>query len=69
MVPYISLGTGVPRALYIRFPFGDPFGLPGDADTQRQVLHTSLQWLHDAPGPNELYRIKVNWRRKRTGSE
>jgi hypothetical protein len=69
MVPYISLATGVPRALYVRFPYGDPFGLPGDIKTQRSILKTALGWLYQAPEPNQLHRINVSWRRQRTTSD
>lgn len=69
MVPYISLATGVPRALYVRFPYGDPFGLPGDVQTQRNMLETALHWLYQAPAPNQLHRINVNWRRQRPKSD
>lgn len=65
MVPSVTIGTGVPRALYLRFPYGNPFGEPGDADTQRTILASALQWLYDAPEPNALFRLRVNWRRSR----
>jgi hypothetical protein len=65
MVPYVSIPTGVPRALHVRFPYGDPFGGPGAADTQREILSMALRWLYDAPGPNQLYKIRIDWRRLR----
>lgn len=66
MVPYISVGTGVPRMLHVRFPYGAPFGEPGDAHTQRRILEAALRWLYDAPGPNQPVRLRVPWRRSRT---
>jgi len=65
MAPYITLATGVPRALYIRFPFGDPFGEPGASETQRTVLESALRWIYEAPDPNRLFRLRVQWRRSR----
>jgi D-proline reductase (dithiol) PrdB len=65
MVPYISIPTGVPRTLYVRFPYGDPFGEPGDAPRQREVLTAALQWLYDAPAPNRLFKLGVSWRRSK----
>jgi D-proline reductase (dithiol) PrdB len=65
LAPYITLATGVPRALYVRFPFGDPFGEPGSVETQRTILVSALQWLYDAPEPNQLYKLIVSWRRSR----
>lgn len=63
LAPYITVATGVPRALYVRFFYGDPYGGPGDAERQRTVLKSALQWLYEAPEPNTLYRLNVSWRR------
>jgi hypothetical protein len=65
MVPYISIGTMVPRMLHVRFPYGDPFGEPGDTLTQREILESALRWLYEAPGPNLPFRLRVKWRRSR----
>ena len=65
MVPYVMIGTGVPRTLYVRFPYGNPFGEPGDAGTQRTILESALRWLYEAPEPNALFRLRVSWRRSR----
>ena len=64
-VPYVLIGTGAPRTLYVRFPYGNPFGEPGDASTQRTILEAALRWLYDAPEPNALFRLRVNWRRSK----
>jgi len=63
MVPYVTIPTGVPRALHVRFPYGDPFGEPGAVETQREILQAALQWLYEAPGPNQLFRLRIDWRR------
>ncbi|MGH2406372.1 MAG: hypothetical protein ACRDGN_18200 [bacterium] len=63
MVPYISVATMVPRMLYVRFPYGNPFGEPGDAATQRQILTSALRWLYEAPAPNLPVRLRLRWRR------
>jgi D-proline reductase (dithiol) PrdB len=65
MVPYISIMTGVPRTLHVRLPYGNPFGEPGDVRGQREILGATLQWLYDAPGPNQLFDLRVPWRRSR----
>jgi D-proline reductase (dithiol) PrdB len=67
MMPYASLAVGVPRALYARFPLGNPFGEPGDVGLQRAILTTALRWLYDAPAPNRVARLAVSWRRSRRG--
>ena len=65
MVPYISIVTGVPRMLYVRVPYGNPFGEPGDAQKQTGVLLAALRWLYDAPEPNYPAHLRVGWRRSR----
>jgi D-proline reductase (dithiol) PrdB len=68
MVPYLSLAVGTPRALYVRLPFGAPFGEPGDETTQRTVLESALRWLYLAEEPNRVYQLGVRWRRSRLGT-
>jgi len=63
MAPYLTLATGVPRALYVRLPFGNPFGEPGNVERQRTVLEGTLRWIYEAPERNCLYRLVVSWRR------
>ncbi len=69
MVPTVSYGVGVPRALYVRFPYGNPYGEPGDRDTQRHILDTAIRWLYDAREPNQMARLTVGWRRRRRDRE
>ena len=38
----------VPRGLVLRFPFGRPFGAPGNPDQQRVVLEDALALLSSA---------------------
>jgi D-proline reductase (dithiol) PrdB len=64
MAPTVTYGVGVPRALYVRFPYGNPYGEPGDDETQRQILHAAIQWLYDARKPNQMARLACGWRRR-----
>lgn len=65
MAPTVTYGVGVPRALYVRFPYGNPFGEPGDEHTQREILLAALTWLSEAEMPNQMMRLAVGWRRTR----
>jgi hypothetical protein len=38
----------VPQGLVLRFPFGRPFGAPGNPDQQRVVLEDALALLSSA---------------------
>lgn len=40
-----------PRALWVPFMLGRPFGVPGDAAFQRRVLHAALKLFERASGP------------------
>lgn len=40
-----------PRALWVPFPLGRPFGAPGNADRQRRVLRRALALLEAPSGP------------------
>jgi D-proline reductase (dithiol) PrdB len=68
MAPTVTYGVGVPRALYVRFPYGNPYGEPGDNETQREILHALLRWLYEAREPNQMARLAVGWRRPRPGA-
>ena len=43
MMPEITRAVGVPRTLTVSFGLGCPFGSPGDADGQTQVLTALLR--------------------------
>jgi D-proline reductase (dithiol) PrdB len=67
MAPYVTYGVGVPRALYVRFPYGNPFGEPRESETQGSILSAALRWLYDASEPNQPVRLAVSWRRAHRG--
>ena len=41
-----------PRALWVPFPLGRPYGVADNADFQRDVLHSALRLLETATGPS-----------------
>jgi hypothetical protein len=57
----------VPRGLVLRFPFGRPFGAPGNADQQRVVLEDALTLLSSAQEPGEIRTMPYRWRREDYG--
>lgn len=62
-LPIITIGCGVPRAGYVRFPLGTPFGEPGQADVQRAILEDLLNLVWQAPGPRTVVKFPYRWRR------
>jgi hypothetical protein len=59
MMPDVAVAA--PRVVGVEFPFGHPFGLPGDRALQRRVLETALTVLAGAVGPGTRVDIDVEW--------
>jgi hypothetical protein len=62
-MPEITMGVGVPRAGFVRFPLGNPFGEAGHADVQRAILSDLLSLVWEAPGPGTVVKFPYRWRR------
>jgi D-proline reductase (dithiol) PrdB len=62
MRPDISLAMKVPRAVYVRFPLGNPMGEPGRADQQRRILEDLFELLESAEEP-QVVELPYRWRR------
>lgn len=61
--PDVTLGTGSPRAMYIRFPMGNPFGEPGKPAQQQRILLSALEVMVQAPQAGTLVQVPYRWRR------
>lgn len=61
MIPALTDAMGAPRVAAIEFPFGRPLGQPGDSDTQRAVLHATLDALRDATVPGAVAELPFRW--------
>ena len=48
MMPALAAAVLAPRIVGVEFPFGHPFGMPGDRGMQRIVLETALTVLSGA---------------------
>ena len=62
--PRRAEALAVPRALYPRFPFGRPFGAPGNPDQQRVVLEDAIDLLASATEPRQIRSLPYRWRRE-----
>jgi hypothetical protein len=56
-----DVAVAAPRVVGVEFPFGHPFGLPGDRALQRRVLETALSVLAGAIAPGARVDIDVEW--------
>ena len=54
----------VPRGLVLKFPFGRPFGAPGNSDQQRVVLEDALTMLSSSRQPGDIRSRPYRWRRE-----
>jgi hypothetical protein len=52
----------VPRAAYVRFPYGNPLGLPDEPEMQKEILRTVLQLAVQAAEPGLIARLSFRWR-------
>lgn len=61
MQPNYAERSGAPRIVGVEFPFGHPFGRPGDAATQTAVLRAALRLLTEADAPNLVRHLPYEW--------
>jgi hypothetical protein len=61
MMPQTASDLLTPRIVGVEFPFGHPFGRPGDRLVQRRVLITALQVLAGADKPQTRVDIDLEW--------
>jgi D-proline reductase (dithiol) PrdB len=61
MMPDVADALLAPRVVGVEFPFGHPFGMPGDRTTQRRVLETALTVLSGAPRPGTRVDVDAEW--------
>ena len=61
MMPATAQQLLTPRIVGVEFPFGHPFGQPGDRATERLVLETALRVLAGAAAPGTRIDVDVEW--------
>lgn len=57
LIPQVASIVGIPRALYVKHPFGSPVGTPNDATQQLQLLRTALEMLATAKSPGVVRHL------------
>ena len=53
-----------PRAVYLQWPFGHPFGEPGNVNQQSAVLGKTLEVLSTSKTPGAIVDLGWRWRRE-----
>ncbi len=61
MMPNYAERCGVPRAAGVAYPFGHPFGRPGDVPMQLAVIRDALRLLAAATHPNTVTHLPYQW--------
>ena len=61
MMPDTASDLLAPRIVGVEFPFGHPFGLPGDRRMQRRVLETAVSVLAGASSFGARVDIDIEW--------
>jgi hypothetical protein len=61
MMPQTAADLIAPRIVGVEFPFGHPYGRPGDRGVQRRVLTTALQVLAGADRPQTRIDLDLEW--------
>lgn len=52
-----------PRVLFLKYPFGQPFGQPNNVDQQRVLVEDSLGLLETVTEAGTIVRSPYRWRR------
>lgn len=52
-----------PRTVFLRYPFGHPFGRSGEVAEQRHILLDALAALVKIRVPGEIVELPYRWRR------
>ena len=53
-----------PRSLYVKHPYGQPFGQPGNVDQQRTIVEDALDLLKSVTEPGTIVHSPYRWRRE-----
>ena len=61
MMPATAAELLAPRIVGVEFPFGHPFGMPGDRRMQRTVLELAVSVLAGAAAPGTRVDVDIEW--------
>jgi hypothetical protein len=61
MMPATASTLVTPRVVGVEFPFGHPFGLPGDERLHRRVLETAVEVLAGGNAPGTRVDLDIEW--------
>ncbi|MYD36916.1 MAG: hypothetical protein F4X20_07935 [Dehalococcoidia bacterium] len=53
-----------PRSLYVKHPYGQPFGQPGNVEQQRTIVEDALDLLETVKETGTIVHSPYRWRRE-----
>lgn len=59
----LTRATGVPRAVFVKWPLGHPLGEPDNILQQRTLIFDALRLLIVASEPGAIYQPGYRWKR------
>ena len=63
IVRKLTAETGVPRAVFLKWPMGHPLGEPFNVAQQMKVLRKALEALTTITKPGTIVDLPYRWRR------
>jgi len=63
LFPEVTARAAPPRTVEVAFPFGAPFGDPGNSDLQMAVLRSCLELLDEVKEGGIVKRADLRWKR------
>jgi len=61
----LTKATGVPRAVFIKWPLGHPLGEPGNILQQHTLIFDALRLLIEATEPGVIHQPGYRWKREK----
>ena len=61
MMPDVADKFRLSRVVGVEFPFGHPYGMPGDEEMQLTVARAAIRALEDAREPGYRFDLDIEW--------
>lgn len=63
--PEVTERMNVPRAAFVRFPYGNPLGMPFDPEMQKSIMTDALKLIYYVEEPGLIAKLPYRWRGNR----
>jgi hypothetical protein len=59
--PEVTERMNLPRAAYVRFPYGNALGMPGNSEQQREIMKAALRLVAELEEPGLIVKLPFRW--------